>query len=143
MALSSREVLQPLSPSLCLSFTSVCVGLSYLPGHVQGRCGYPGDSLGSLQLICLKQPQCFLWGIWVYFWGPWGPLSYSAVDTLKLSHSDKPGQIKASTHQIGLLKNSNSTNPGFKCWCPFISCMILKKSLHLSKPRTSHLKSGL
>lgn len=23
----------------------------------------PGDSLRSLQLICLKQPQCFLWGI--------------------------------------------------------------------------------
>lgn len=71
-------------PSLCLNFTSVRVELGYFPGHGQGRFGCPGDSLGSLQLICLKQPQHFLWGIWVSLQGPLGPTpSYSAVDMFK------------------------------------------------------------
>lgn len=59
------------SESLCLHFRFVRGGdgslgrLSYPHGPVQGRPKCPGDSLEFLQLICLKQPQHFLWGIWM------------------------------------------------------------------------------
>lgn len=48
MALPSWEAWQPLSLSLCHRFLSVQVGLSFIYGHVQGRCGSWWDRYSSL-----------------------------------------------------------------------------------------------